>query len=1344
MPLIDEKSPGFMPSMGQPKPDTPEPTLFDTFGAGFRMENDVLNAVEALSKPAFKPNADYLVGEDVRTYDRENGTDFFDNYRDNFVGSQSLEETRYIMSRIKKENDDRATLARSGFAGFVAATAAGMLSPTTFIPLVGPATRAKSAWQFAREAAALGMGAGALQEGALQANQETRTSLESATGIATVTIMSGLLGGAIGAMSKAEIAAAEKALNNTHIRAEPGSVGAAAFNTMENAGPLAVGGQKLQGAIDSNMVTRNPVSYNVMKETWDGDVTAPSEVARYMTTQLSDGGFRFEGNAKGVPTAAGGTLENLIQTHYNVYPDIIKNLDEGFLDYRFDGAAPKFGGLRSGFADAVGQNGGKMTKADYKAEITAALRNGDQHEIPQIAATAKYIREKMFNPMLKEAQAAGIIGDDIDLKGDLTWVLRDYDRNVIKANTQEFIDTLAANFEKKLTDEFAQSADKLRASQKKSQDLAEDLVRPADEIEALKKEFLKKQEELEESANAEHMNALEDTIQTLRAQARELRADKSIEAVARRRQLLADARDMEEAAGTPWKEFKASRADVRRRLTNLNRAHATLEARQAAKLERLDRVEELSMDALRRAARAGQKMLREVDKWDAKKLNKEVSRLKTLFNDAAKTFDSGEERLHQLLDTNQVGFENSNLSKMFSLEEVQAARGERMSKIADNLNEAEGRVASRQDAIDYIEAVMEQSLGKINRINQSRALRGERLRKAAASLDPEQAAARVKEVQAKAQARELEFMDNWRVRGADNIDLDGGKATFKDFAQAQARAAKDRIMGTFVRLPAVTKLPGERGSEINRVLDIPSASIAKFLNNDVESLMRQTLRTLGPDTEIAKRFGDVNATEILGDPSAGQGGRLVEEMNDRIAKVKTWGDEQIAKGKDPDKIAKKVAERTQEINETYGMYRKNLEAMIGRLRHTWGLPSDPEAIGFRLGKTLLNLNTVRLMGGVAISSIPDIARPIFRYGLTRAMRDGFIPLITNFKDMNLTMKEVKWLAGGLDATMQSRASAIFDLLDDVGRGSKFEQVLEGASRKIGMIGLFDEWTAKMKQFSGAVAHAKFMDSIDTIVNGGKNIDVKEATRYLAENGIDENIAGRIWQEMQKAGGAEKVDGRWWPNTAEWDPAVRQAYSQAITREVNNSIITPGIDKPLWMDQTMMGRVVGQFRSFSLASTSRTTISGMQQRDAAVVNGILASLAFGALGYYAYGMVAGGETKERMMKATPAQWADEAIQRSGLLGVFGELQRVAENIPATQPYATFSGTRSTRRGGDNLVEALAGPSLGAVTTAADVVSSIHDPDQRTVHQMRTLVPFQNVFWLRQMFDLLEAAAPVRKD
>jgi hypothetical protein len=461
--------------------------------------------------------------------------------------------------------------------------------------------------------------------------------------------------------------------------------------------------------------------------------------------------------------------------------------------------------------------------------------------------------------------------------------------------------------------------------------------------------------------------------------------------------------------------------------------------------------------------------------------------------------------------------------------------------------------------------------------------------------------------------------------------------------------------------------------------------------------------------------------------------------------VKKWGEEQIEKGKNKDAIAKQVEKKSQEVTDTYATYRRNMEALIGRLRHTWGLPADPQAIGQRLGRVMLNLNTLRLMGGVLISSVPDVARPIMRYGLMRTMRDGFIPLVTSFKELKLQAREVKWLAGGLDATMQSRASAIFDIMDDLGRGNKFERGLEFATHRIGMVGLFDQWTQAMKQFSGVVAHSKLMDSLDAVVNGGKSIDVKEGTRFLAENGIDGALAQRIWEQVTKAGGADKVNGRWWPNTAAWtDPDVVRAYSQAIVRETNTSIVTPGIDKPLWMDQTIMGKLIGQFRSFSFASTSRTVLSGMQQRDAAFVNGAFISLAFGALGYYVYAMAAGGRAKEEMLNADMNKWVDEAINRSGLLGIFGEVQRIAENIPATAPYATLSGRRNTRLDGDDVLQALAGPTFGYLQRGADTITKLYDPekpegsrgpDQATIYALRTLLPYQNVFYFRQLLDTM---------
>lgn len=1405
MPLIDNQAPGFSTSPIPQAPEPEGPSLGDTFESAFNLENDVVAAVDLMSRPAYKADPLYAskLGSDLRDFDTKNNTSLFDNYRDNFQGVQSREEMLAVANRIQKEQADRDVLSRSGFTGFAAMAAAGILSPTTFIPLVGPATRAKTAWQFAREAALIGAGVGIAQEGVLKTAQEDRGWDEVALGIGAQTMLSGLLGGAVGVMTRGEIRAAEKALNESRLQyGTGGSVGAAeAF--AESPGTLAKGAVNLTRVQDSNALTRSPVTYNIVQPK---DPHLRSDVARGTMVQLSDGGYRLEGNEKGVPTAPGGTIENRIQTHYNAYPDIVKTLDDNFLDYRFDAQPPKlFPNFRANLADVANATNGKLSRSEFRSEITKALRNDDTHDIPQVAATAKAIRAQLFDPLMREAQAVGILPDTIELKGDSSWILRDYNRVEISRNTVQFVQKLQQHFQRKLEDQFATELSSLKLKRERSAELVEDLSRTPEDAASLRQQFLEKLKSVNESPEALRFESLEDKVSELRGQARALRNDQSVAGRAQRKQLLKDARDMEKAAGDDFAALGKSRGELNRRLRNLNRSEALLTERQSKKLETAERVTELNMKALRRAAKAGQTTLRQLDKISDEALDGEMRKLASKLSVQQNKFTEGEARIEQSLssidsatkektpvlsgekaekfvkraagktqlDDKEFSSRVRNMQnayaatvqayRQFSPEDLVAAK---VGKKADELEairfvEAERKEAvtagklfeklpeqelkqaqrtleinglikqldeaeniDREGARAIIRHILELNLEDINDANTKRVRRQTRLFEQANALDPAQVTKRVGEIEEKGRGRELDFLDRWRTLGADDVDVDGASADFARFAQETATEAKNRIMGTYVRLPNVDAVRGPRGSEISRTLDIPSTEIEEFLNNDVESLMRQTLKTFPPDIELARRpeFGDINGEQAFV--------RLNEERDVRLKEVEA--------SEVSDEVKRK---RMLEVNQTYDQYQRNMEAVIGRLRHTWGLPQDPEGLGFRLGKTMMNLNVLRLMGGVVISSTPDLARPIMRYGLTRALRDGFIPLITNFKQFKATAAEVKALSGGMSVAMQSRASAMFDLLDDVGRGTKLEQGIEYATKRFGMVALFDYWTQGMKQFSGAVAHAKLMDSIDSVINGTG--DVAEGTRFLAENGIDGGMAQRIWGQMVAAEGADKVDGRWWPNTSAWkDPEVLRAYSAAITREVNTSIVTPGVEKPLLADQSMTGRMLYQFKSFALASTGKMLGAGLQQRDAAFLNGVIFSLALGAGSYYLWAMATGGKAKTEMLSAGPGKWADEAIARSGLTGILGEVQRIAERIPATQPYATFSGTRSARRGGDNITEALLGPSFDLLQTSAQVVGGIHDPTTTTVHQLRTLVPGQNISYIRQLFDQIEAVAPVR--
>jgi hypothetical protein len=340
--------------------------------------------------------------------------------------------------------------------------------------------------------------------------------------------------------------------------------------------------------------------------------------------------------------------------------------------------------------------------------------------------------------------------------------------------------------------------------------------------------------------------------------------------------------------------------------------------------------------------------------------------------------------------------------------------------------------------------------------------------------------------------------------------------------------------------------------------------------------------------------------------------------------------------------------------------------------------------------------------------------------------------------MKLNVAEAKLAGVGTNISAHMRSMAYRDVTDELYRGSKIEKGIEWTSNRMGMVALFDYWTQAGEMLSSAVANAKLMDSLARTMTGKGNLSEKAATTFLAENGITGELAERIWKEVE-AGGGGKVDGVWWPNTESWkDQSALRAYRAALAREALNTIPRPGVERALLADVNMLGRMLYQFKSFGMASQPKILMSGLQQRDRAVLSGALASLALGALSYYAWAIVTGGKAKEEMLNADIDKWADEAISRSGLIGNFGEAQRIAQTIPLFSPYASFSGTKQTRRPGDDLGEALLGPSFDFFKKATGVVAGLDEPTQGTVAQMRRLTPFQNTIILREALDAAESA------
>lgn len=1303
-------------TIGTPAAPPPNvgPTWKETFGAATRLENDVYAVLDLVNKPTFDPDPEFNPRTFLTDYDQKNRSSYWQRYQDNFVGVQSAAEAEFVLSKIKQEEADRQTMNAAGPAGLIAGIAMGSLSPTMFIPFLAPGRTLKAALS-----AGTMMGvANAIQEIPLQMNQETRTTGESVAAIGAGVVLGGLMGGAIGALRAGEFdRIVERMVPSTYDRAIPGSrssiLGADMVQeqTLGQGGRLATGAaQKAAKVINSNRVTANPILENI-------EGTSP--LVRERTQALGDAGLNYEANVKGVPTVAGGTAENNIAVYYRWFSESIMGSDDIYKRYVFGDSAPTvFGATRANLAS---RRQGKLTRAEFNEQVFDAAVSGDTHSIPEVAEAARLWRQKFYDPILQEAQAAGLPLPKLQ-GADLSYMMRIYDTQAIKADPVRFQRILEEHFNKKFSAEFAAERARVQEVLDRQAETIADLQRPADEVNQLQQAFTEELEALRANAPEEIVEVL-DEIDQLTEELGALstapaEGQSPIAIRARRDEIKSTIRDLQRQAGEPLRQFNARKAQLRRRLRSLSQSKAVYDEKLQRITDKIRDIEDQAIDSLSRVAVKGRQVLNKLDRVSDEVLDKEVSRLKDMFARAGQRFDRAEERLLKAARS-----EDPDTQKLLLAEDQTARAGERLSEVARRLEEAEGldRMELRTIIMNGLEITAEQ----VARTNLNRGKRIARLEQRAQKFTPEALQARIEGIQAQGARRLDQFDERMRQRGATYVGDDA--ADFTQAAKDLAEEFKDTVLGTYLRLPAFDIMQTARGPELSRGLDIDSKLIRDFLVTDPEQLARRYVQTVGADIELWRKFGTLNTGDIWRP--------VVEEMNNRLQRI----------ADDPNMTADQKKRASQNLHDEYARYKRNFEGAWGRIRHTWGIPDNPEGFAHRAGVTMLTLNVMSSMGRVVITSIPELVRPIQRYGLERAFRHAVVPLITNFSQLKLDARRARQLQGGLHPLIQSRGRALYDVFDSYARGSSFERGLNKGLAMYTLANLMEPWTHMTKQFAGITANARISDDLSLIIEGGGTAKQRaKANEFIAGLGWGPEEIDRIWAQMTAPGGGERVNGIWWPNTENWtDRDAVRWYHAAMKREGDITIVTPGIDRPLWTDETLLGKLVGQFRSFALASNQRMLLAGIQQRDMALINGSLMSLALGALSYYLYGVTAGGKAYDEMMELNLGKWAEEMVDRSGLIAALSEVRRFGEYLPFVDEYMSWSGKKSTYRPADDLIDAVAGPSAGLVKKLATIITGIDDPDASTSYALRSIMPMQNVPIYSSVYDALEDWAGYRE-
>ena len=572
-----------------------------------------------------------------------------------------------------------------------------------------------------------------------------------------------------------------------------------------------------------------------------------------------------------------------------------------------------------------------------------------------------------------------------------------------------------------------------------------------------------------------------------------------------------------------------------------------------------------------------------------------------------------------------------------------------------------------------------------------------------------------------------------RLRGADRDVLKAARRIARDVdtEPGELDSLADEIIGRILGTPD-GRLPYDANTNLNRrgegaasrqdlagplkqrVFNIPNEMIEDFLEDDIEHILRVYVRSMAPDVELAERFGDVRMTTVLKE--------IEEDYAKRSARAKT-----------PKERKKLDNQRKADI--------RDMAAIRDRLRGTFAIPDNPEGILSRGGAVVRSLNFLSLLGSMTVSAFADPAKFVMRHGLTRTFRDGLIPLARNWSGARLAQQEIEASGTALDLILDSRAMNIGEVTDDWGRGSKFERGLQAATRNFGLVSLMSPWNAEMKKFGGLMTMNRILRAAENTKSGkaaGKEIEL------LAEGGISQTNARIIAEQFGKHG--SKEGGVWHANTADWDEGTQaavEAFRVALARDIDRTIVTPGQDKPLFMSKEM-GRLVLQFKSFAIASTQRTLLIGLQQRDAAVLNGMMLAAGLGMLVHIIKEKQAGREIDIDFEDPEElSQLLVNGIDRSGLTGWLMDANSMTEKATrGTVGLSAFTGKPISRYASRNLTGSFFGPTFGTAESAFRVTGAVvggDDLKRSDISAMRRLLPYQNLFYLRNnIFDKAEQA------
>lgn len=485
-------------------------------------------------------------------------------------------------------------------------------------------------------------------------------------------------------------------------------------------------------------------------------------------------------------------------------------------------------------------------------------------------------------------------------------------------------------------------------------------------------------------------------------------------------------------------------------------------------------------------------------------------------------------------------------------------------------------------------------------------------------------------------------------------------------------------------------VPIKRGPLKERTFGIQDSLVERWLENDMEMILRRYSRTMAAEVELTEKFGRA-------------------DMRDQIEGIAKEYEQLRA-------AAKNDAKEIEKLNRAEARDIQNLEAFRDMIRGTYRAAEEGSEWS-QITRAALAWNYMRLLGGVTLTSLADTARLIGVHGVRATMREALPALVSNVKAVKISKQDARDLGAVTEMVLQSRLASLADLQDPYRYGSSFDRYLSNATNMFTKATGLGWWNDTVKQMASVMTQNRMARNS---LNWAKAGERERA--YMAYLGVDEDMAQRIAGQLQKHGVEEQ--GVWGGNVSKWDDeGAQRAWAAALNKDVDRTIVTKGVaDTPLWM-KTNWGRLLMQFKSFGLASNQRVLIAGLQERPHRFAEQMVLGTALGMLISYAKMMERGDTERANDLLENPGKWVADGLDRTGILSLPFEVTNTADkvvssyggpNIGINRVFSELAGDKSTSGGATryasrNATGAVAGPTVGLWEDLASIASALAKRD-----------------------------------